>query len=145
MVLKRILLAEDSDDDLALALRAIKKCGEGISVCVARDGEDCVSLLMQMMEVDSVPDLVLLDLKMPKMGGLEVLQRICEWGAMARVPVVVLSSSDEPTDVSVAYELGANSYTVKPVDFDDFMNQICQTVEYWTRVNVPARTASPVR
>ncbi|CAN5386169.1 response regulator [soil metagenome] len=142
-----ILLAEDSDDDLALALRAIRRAGLTHRIVVARDGKEALEVLgltgADRTEPES-PELVLLDIKMPLHTGLDVLREMRKCPRFKGVPVVMLSSSDEPRDLREAYELGANSYTVKPVSYEEFNHQLCATVKYWTEINrVPNSTAIP--
>ena len=145
MPFKLILLAEDNDDDLALGIRAIKKCEGDYRVVTARDGADALELL-GLGPVPNPeplkPDLILLDLKMPKMSGLEVLERVRASDDYFSTPVVMMTSSDEPSDIALCFEAGANSYTVKPVDYADFIQQLCMTISYWTRINrQPAKQA----
>lgn len=129
-----ILLAEDNDDDLALALRAIRKLEPDVRVVTARDGQEAI-LQLEASGDDDPPSLILLDMKMPKRSGLDALQSIRQSEELRYVPVVMLTSSDEPDDVSRSYAGGANSYTVKAVDFEHFSAQIKRTIDYWTRIN----------
>jgi two-component system response regulator len=139
-----VLLVEDNPDHVALALRALKKCGMAWYVVVARDGVEALACLLGPGSAGSVgpedlPALVLLDLKLPRIDGLEVLRRIRSDARTRLLPVVVLSSSDEERDVVVAYSLGANSYVRKPLDFDAFVEAMRQIVGYWLglREDVP--------
>ena len=129
-----ILLAEDNDDDLALALRVIRKLDPDIRVVTARDGEEACEIAESTAEND-VPALVLLDIKMPRRSGLEALRQIRKHHPFRCVPVVMLTSSDEPNDVAGCYAEGANSYTVKPIDYDEFSHQMASTIDYWLRIN----------
>lgn len=134
-----ILLIEDNPDDEALTLRSLKKNGIVNPVKVARDGEEAVDYLFDAGNV--VPVLVLLDLKLPKIPGLEVLQRMRADARLRLVPVVILTSSKEDSDLIAGYTLGCNSYIRKPVDFDQF-NAAIQTLGlYWLVLN----EAPPVR
>jgi CheY-like chemotaxis protein len=148
MPYKLILLAEDNDDDLALAIRAIKKCEGDFRVVTARDGSEALDLLGLGSHPNREPlrpDLVLLDLKMPKMSGTEVLEKIRDNPQFDTTPVVMLTSSDEPVDLITCYRLGSNSYTTKPVDYAQFIDQICTMITYWLNVNrVPKKESDPV-
>ncbi len=126
-----ILLVEDSPDDIALTLRALKKCNLANGVHVARDGVEA----MEWLHAHQRPKVMLLDLKLPKLSGLEVLAQVRQDPALSTVPIVMLTSSREEPDVAKAYALGANSYIVKPVDFDQFMNAVSQIGLYWLLVN----------
>ena len=130
-----VLLVEDNPDDEGLALRAFKKSGVKNRVLVARDGEEAVKKLPEFVN-GSVPALVLLDLKLPKLSGLEVLERIRANPTTCQVPVVILTSSDEMVDVSGCYARGANAYVRKPVDFDEFIEAIDSIVKFWLRRNL---------
>jgi len=126
-----ILLVEDNQDDVALALRALKRCNLANGVHVVRDGVEAIEWL----RANHRPKVVLLDLKLPKLSGLEVLAQVKRDPALSTVPIVMLTSSREEPDVARAYELGANSYIVKPVDFDQFLNAVSQVGLYWLLVN----------
>jgi two-component system response regulator len=131
-----VLLVEDNPDHVALALRALKKSGMAWHVVVARDGVEALACLLGPGSAGSagpeeLPALVLLDLKLPRVDGLEVLRRIRSEVRTRLLPVVVLSSSDEERDVVVAYSLGATSYVRKPLDFDAFVEAMRQIGGYW--------------
>ncbi len=130
-----ILLVEDNPDDEGLALRALKKSGVRNPVIVARDGEEAVQKLPAFVN-ESVPVLILLDLKLPKLSGIEVLERIRANSSTQLVPVVVLTSSDETIDVVGCYSRGANAYVRKPVDFDEFIEAIDSIARFWLRRNL---------
>jgi DNA-binding response OmpR family regulator len=128
-----ILLVEDDPDHEMLTIRALKKSNIANEVQVARDGEEAVNKLFG---PDAVrPQLVLLDLKLPKLDGLEVLRRIREGEATRMLPVVILTSSDEERDVVRSYKLGVNSYIRKPVNFTDFAEATRQLGMYWLVLN----------
>jgi two-component system response regulator len=143
---KCILLVEDNEDDAALALRALRTNRIANDVVHARDGADARDYLFGLgdhaaRDVCELPQLVLLDLKLPKLDGLDVLRRIRADARTRFIPVVVLTSSDEEDDLVRSYGLGANSFIRKPVDFDAFMDTIRQTSVYWLVVNEPPPTA----
>jgi CheY-like chemotaxis protein len=130
-----ILLVEDNPDDEALTLRAFKKSNLGNEVVVARDGVEALEYLMN--DQSDLPKLVLLDLKLPKLDGMGVLQRIRADERTRLLPVVILTSSKEQEDLVRSYSLGANSYIRKPVDFNQFMQAIQQLGLYWLVLNEP--------
>ena len=138
-----ILLAEDLDNDVVLIRRAFQRAGFTNLIKVVRDGEEAIAYLSGTGEYANrdeypLPDLILLDLKMPKVGGFEVLQWLRRQPEIAGIPVVVLTTSDEITDVNRAYDLGANSFFVKPSDFENYANLAAIIREYWLKwVNLP--------
>ncbi len=128
-----ILLVEDDPDHELLTIRALKKSNIANDVRVARDGEEAISLLFGPDPVR--PQVILLDLKLPKVDGLEVLRRIRESDTTRMLPVVVLTSSDEERDLVRSYQLGVNSYIRKPVNFNDFAEATRQLGMYWLVLN----------
>jgi two-component system response regulator len=130
---RHILLVEDNEDDIALTLRAFHKHGLGNPIDVARDGQEALRLLLD--EGKPLPAVVLLDLKLPLIGGLGVLQKLREHSRTRTVPVVVLTSSNEDSDVVESYRLGANSYVRKPVDFGAFVDAAHHLGLYWLVLN----------
>jgi CheY-like chemotaxis protein len=132
-----IVLVEDNDMDVDLTLRAFKGRRLANPIEVARDGEEALAGLARWGVSTSLPVVILLDLKLPKVEGLEVLRQIKAHPRVHTVPVVVLTTSAERSDVRAAYELGANSYIVKPVDFDKFMEVAGQIELYWMVLNTP--------
>jgi CheY-like chemotaxis protein len=135
-----ILLVEDSPQDAEMTLRALTKRNLANSVHHAQDGEEALEFLFGNGDSSgkrrvSLPKVVLLDLKLPKVDGLEVLQRIKAEESTRTIPVVVLTSSREDRDLVEAYRLGANSYIVKPVEFDKFLDAVQQLGLYWLLVN----------
>ena len=132
---KTILLVEDNPKDEALILRALKKNNIGNEVVVARDGAEALAMLAEPNA--ALPQLVLLDLKLPKIDGLEVLQRIRADPRTKLLPVVILTSSNEEGDRFKGYSLGANSYIRKPVDFTQFTEAVRQLGLYWLIMNEP--------
>lgn len=139
---KTILLVEDNPDDVDLTLRAFKKSNLKNRIVVAYDGEEALDYLFstgrfKKNPADSFPAVVLLDLKLPKIDGLEVLKRLRSNDKTRLLPVVILTSSVEEHDMVSGYELGANSYLRKPVDFNKFIDAIQQLGLYWLVLNEP--------
>jgi len=138
---KLILLIEDNPDDELLALRALKKNNITSDVVVVRDGLEAVNYLFAKGEYadrdkNNIPDVILLDLKLPKLDGVEVLKRIRENDVTCMIPVVMLTSSNEERDIMNAYKVGANSFICKPVDFEQFLEATKQIGTYWLGLNV---------
>ena len=137
---KTILLVEDSPDDQQLTLRALKKNNVVNDVKITQDGVEALDYLFGTAEQpggNPLPALVLLDLKLPRVDGLEVLRRIRADPRTRRLPVVVLTSSREEQDLIHSYDLGANSYVRKPVDFTQFLEAVRQLGLYWLVLNEP--------
>lgn len=130
-----ILLVEDNNEDLELTLRALKQHRLANRIHVARDGAEALEFLTK--PGSQLPKVVLLDLKLPKVSGLEVLQAIRKDERTRALPVVVLTSSREEPDVRRCYDLGVNSYIVKPVDFDAFVKAVAEVGLYWLLLNQP--------
>ena len=139
MSTKTILLVEDNPDDVTLTLRALKKNNIGNDVVVARDGVEALEYLFgtgrHSGRDPSLPQVVLLDLKLPKLDGLEVLRRLRADERTRLLPVVILTSSDEERDIASGYGLGANSYVRKPVDFSAFTKAVNRLGLYWLVLN----------
>ena len=141
---KILLLIEDNPDDEALTIRALKKHNIANEIVVARDGEEALDFIYTRgrfagRDPDNPPQVILLDLKLPKIDGLEVLRQIRNHPATRRVPVVVLTSSNEEKDIISSYDLGANSYVRKPVDFEQFLEAARQLGLYWLVLNETPR------
>lgn len=134
-----ILLVEDSPVDVDLTLRAFAKRKLTNPVHVARDGEEALTWLPRWEADEPWPVVILLDLKLPRVDGLEVLRQLKAHPVLRAIPVVVLTSSTADHDVQTAYRIGANSYIVKPVDFDKFMEVAVQIELYWTVLNKSPR------
>jgi two-component system response regulator len=137
---KTILLVEDDRDDEELTLRALRRSNIRNEVIVARDGAEALEILFgdgkfMDREMDLLPAVVLLDLKLPKINGIEILRRIRQDPRTRRLPVVVLTSSRHERDRDEVYELGANSYICKPVDFEKFTEAIGHLGMYWVLLN----------
>ena len=138
--IRPILLIEDRSVDIDLTKRAFARRKLLNPINVARDGAEALALIDRWEAGDPLPICILLDLKMPKVSGLEVLQRLKSHPKFSAIPVIVLTTSTEDRDIEEAYKLGCNSYIVKPVDFDKFM-EVASTVEvYWCAINLPLRT-----
>lgn len=130
-----ILLVEDNPMDVDLTLRAFKRRRVTNTIHVARDGEEALAWLPRWESGEPWPAVILLDLKLPKIDGLDVLRQLKQHPTLCVIPVVVLTTSAECADVQAAYHLGANSYIVKPVEFEKFMD-VSEKIElYWTVVN----------
>jgi two-component system response regulator len=137
---RNILLVEDNPDDEALTLRALKKNRIANEVVVCRDGAEALDYLFSRgafvgRDGSDLPQVILLDLKLPKVDGLEVLRQIRADGRTSMVPVVILTSSREDEDIARSYQLGANSYVRKPVDFVEFSEAARQLGMYWLLLN----------
>jgi len=130
-----ILLVEDNANDAELTLRALKQRNLANQVHVCRDGAEAMDFFSG--GAGPVPKVVLLDLKLPKVDGLEVLRRLKQDGRTKSIPIVVLTSSREEPDIERAYALGANSYIVKPVDFEAFARAVSDVGLYWLLLNHP--------
>ena len=139
-----ILIVEDDTRDAELTLRALKKNNLANNVLIAEDGEDAVDFFFcrgkyESRSFNNPPKVVLLDLKLPKVSGLEVLKAVKGDKRTTHIPIVVVTSSREEPDMKEAYELGVNSYVVKPVDFDKFVSAMSSLGLYWLLVNQPLR------
>ena len=134
-----ILLVEDNPLDVDLTKRALARHRVANPVVVARDGEEALAYLPRWEAGESLPVVILLDLHLPKVDGLQVLRRIKSHPQFCTIPIVVLTTSSEDRDMQTAYQLGANSYIVKSVDFDKFM-QVAEQIElYWCVLNTMPR------
>jgi DNA-binding response OmpR family regulator len=139
--LGRILIVEDDPKDVELTLIALEEYNLANEVVVTRDGEEALDYLycrgnFKMRSSDN-PAVLLLDLKLPRVNGLEVLQQIKSDEKLKMIPVVVLTSSREETDMVASYKLGVNAYVVKPVDFHEFVNAIKELGIFWAIINEP--------
>lgn len=137
-----ILLVEDNPDDLEMSLRALRKAHLANHIQVARDGAEALEFVFGTGQhagrnVQNGPKVILLDLKLPKVDGLEVLRRVKNDPRTKAIPVVVLTSSKEQPDVREAYSLGVNSYIVKPVNFEGFAKAVADLGMYWLLLNHP--------
>lgn len=138
----QILLVEDNMSDAELTIRALKKNNLANKLTHVKDGAEALDFIFAQGEYsyrerDNVPSVIVLDLKMPKVNGIEVLRRIKSDEHTKRIPVVVLTSSKEDPDIQECYRLGVNSYVVKPVEFDDFIKAISNLGLYWMILNQP--------
>jgi len=139
-----VLLVEDNPDDEELTLRALKRTNLRNPVHVAHDGQEAIDYLFGTAEqaTNTLPALIVLDLHLPRVGGLEILKRIRAHERTRRVPVVILTSSSEDEDMINGYDFGANSYVCKPIQFDKFTTAVAQLGAYWLIINDPAPAAS---
>lgn len=133
-----ILLIEDNPDDAGLTIHALKKNNLANNLLHLHDGEEALEYLFS-PEMTSIPKVVLLDLKMPKVDGIEVLRRLKSDEDRKIIPVVVLTSSKEDVDILEAYKLGVNAYIVKPVDYDKFVKAISEIGLFWLLLNQPPK------
>ena len=137
-----IMIVEDNSDDEELTLHALRRVNLVNHIHVARDGAEALEYVFgrgNSLTLEHAPDLIFLDLKLPKVDGLEVLQRLKTDPRTRTIPVVMLTSSREERDVIESYELGVNSYIVKPVDFEQFTESVGQAGLYWAVLNQPPR------
>ena len=148
--LVEILLVEDSDADAEMTIRSLKRRGLANQLVWVKDGAEALEFIYCTGSFSGRsqchPRLILLDLKMPKVDGLEVLQRLKSDASTRSIPVVMLTSSAEEGDIVRSYQLGVNSYLVKPVDFGEFTEVVAQTGLYWAVLNhVPGLSSQPTR
>ena len=136
--IRPILLVEDRPIDIDLTRRAFERRKVINPLQVARDGEEAIAFFDQWEAGEPMPICILLDLRMPKMNGLEVLRRLKSHPKFSTIPVVVLTTSSEDSDVAEAYKLGCNSYIVKPVDFEKFVDVAAKIEVYWCALNMPS-------
>jgi CheY-like chemotaxis protein len=134
-LLRQIVLVEDNPVDIDLTLRAFAKRKLANPITVMRDGEEAVRMIDTWEQGETTPVLILLDLKLPKVDGLEVLARLKKHPRLRMIPVVMLTTSAETHDVETAYTLGVNSYIVKPVSFEKFMDVAEKIEVYWGVLN----------
>ncbi len=137
-----VLLVEDNPTDAELTLRALRGKGLRNNFVVARDGQEALDFLFAQgayadRNIEESPKLVLLDLRLPKVDGIEVLRKIKSDERTKKIPVVVLTSSRQEPDIEKCYQLGANSYIVKPVDFDKLVEAVSELGVYWLLLNEP--------
>lgn len=137
-----ILLVEDNANDAELAIRALKKVNLANHLVHVKDGVEAVEFLFGQgayigREITKVPRVILLDIKMPRMDGIQVLKQIRSHPATKAIPVVIMTSSKEERDIVRSYELGVNSFVVKPVDFSSFSSAVSELGMYWLLINEP--------
>lgn len=137
--IRPILLVEDRSVDIDLTKRAFAKRKLLNPIRVARDGEEALAFFDRWEAGEPMPICILLDLKMPKVDGLEILRRLKSHPKFSTIPVIVLTTSTEDRDIEEAYKLGCNSYIVKPVEFDKFMDVASKVEVYWCALNMPLR------
>jgi two-component system, response regulator len=134
-----MLVVEDNLDDERLATRVFNKSGRTERLVIARDGAQALKILRE----NPPPTLVLLDLKLPRLSGIEVLMAIRDDGRIKCVPIVVLTSSDEKTDVAACYDLGCNAFIKKAVEYEQYVSELRTTLDFWLTVNRAPPIASP--
>jgi two-component system response regulator len=139
-----ILIVEDNPEDAELTLRALRKNNLANRFYVVEDGAEALDFIFcrgkyHDRNINTPPKVIFLDLKLPKVSGLEVLQELRKHPQTKTIPVVMVTSSREDPDIKMAYELGVNSYVVKPVNFEDFVHAMSQTGLYWLLVNQPPK------
>jgi two-component system response regulator len=137
-----VLIVEDDPDDLDMTLRALRKTCAGSAVSVARDGFEALLFIFcegahAGRDIEATPRLILLDLALPKIDGFEVLRRLKADSRTNSIPVVILTSSQEHRDIAESYNLGVNSYIVKPVDYQSFVDAVQSLGAYWLSLNQP--------
>jgi two-component system response regulator len=137
-----ILLVEDNMNDAEMTIRALKKNNLVNNLVHLKNGAEALDYIFAEGEfserdVSNVPKVILLDLKMPKVGGIEVLKRLKADQRTKKIPIVILTSSKEDPDIKICYDLGANSYVVKPVEFDDFVKAVSNLGLFWMILNQP--------
>ncbi|MEA2646568.1 MAG: hypothetical protein QOE92_1651 [Chloroflexota bacterium] len=142
-----ILLVEDNPNDEELTLHAFKKYNLSNRIFVVRDGEQALDFIFcrgrfSTRQIEDEPKVILLDIKLPKVDGLEVLRQVKEDPRTRNIPIVLLTSSREERDIEVGYDRGANSYIVKPVDFEQFTESVREVGMYWLLLNKPPETHS---
>lgn len=145
--LRPILLAEDNPNDVELTLTALHSLNLANEICVVRDGAEALDFVFRRGayagRADRMPAVILLDLKMPRVDGLEALRQIRADEKLRALPVVILTSSREESDLVRGYQLGANAYVVKPVDFEAFISAVSQLGVFWALVNEPPPPSAP--
>jgi CheY-like chemotaxis protein len=137
-----ILLVEDNPMDVDLTKRALGRSGLAVTVEIARDGEEAVAFISKWDQGLPAPHFILLDLKLPKITGIEVLRQIKNHARYKQIPIIILSSSTEERDLKSAYELGANSYIRKAINYDEFVKAAAQIEYYWCKLNVKSQVTS---
>ncbi len=132
----KILLIEDNPVDIDLTQRAFSKQMINCTIEISRDGEEANEAIQRWEAgLETPPAIILMDLKMPRMDGFDVLKILRQYPMSSKIPVIVLTSSNEETDISKAYQLGANSYLLKPIDYSKFVSLVQMVVQYWLGIN----------
>lgn len=132
-----ILLIEDNPEDAELAIRAFKKNNLANKICHLKDGEEAMSYLFPEGGIETLPKVILLDLKLPKIDGIAILKRVKSDPRTKQIPVVILTSSQEEKDIVESYKFGVNSYVTKPIEFDKFVEVVSTLGLYWLLLNQP--------
>jgi two-component system response regulator len=136
-----ILLIEDNPEDAELTMRALKKSKITNNICHLKDGEEAINYLFpdKGLNHNALPKVILLDLKLPKVDGIQILKRLKSDERTKLIPVVILTSSQEERDIVESYKLGVNSYVTKPVGFEKFINAVSKLGLYWLLLNQPTK------
>tara|TARA_R110000868_G_scaffold333217_1_gene594061 strand:- start:662 stop:1099 length:438 start_codon:yes stop_codon:yes gene_type:complete len=139
-----IILVEDSSSDAELAMRALKKHNLANKIVHLKDGQEALDYIFAegiyaQRNMEDIPKVILLDLKMPKINGIQVLEKLKSNERTKKIPVIVLTSSKEDPDIQECYRLGVNSYVVKPVEFDKFISSVSELGLYWMVINQPPK------
>ena len=129
-----ILLAEDDERDILVTRRAIQKAGVHADLTVLRDGQEVVDYILRSQEIDesSKPDLLLVDISLPRLGGMDILAQLKQSSATAHLPIIILTTSNRQEDIQTAYALGANTYIVKPIHFTEYVGVIRELFAFWS-------------
>lgn len=133
-VAHQVFIVEDNEDDEALTVRALRKLIPTLDVRIARDGQQAIEMIER--SADLRPSVILLDIKLPKLNGIEVLKVVRSTGSVRTVPTVMLTSSDEPVDLLHSYEAGASGFVRKPIEYEEYVEAVQVLGKFWLRLNM---------